>query len=149
MIRGLKDAFHAVSESFFEDDAESAGASSSHGRDMPLSPRRASPSGRPALQRPRPHRNAPPIPARTIASTTMRTPRLMFMMRIASGYRPAKVLPSRQAGIGRLIRGARTFHSVLCVPSQKGGLPVCLHWHKATCLLSAMENSSGANSVPV
>jgi len=45
----------------------------------------------------------------------------------------------------------RTFEqnqSVWCVPSQNGGVLVCLHWHKATSFFSVTVNSTGSNPVP-
>ena len=39
--------------------------------------------------------------------------------------------------------------SVLCVPSQNGGVFVCLHWQSATCFFSVNENSTGVIPVPL
>jgi hypothetical protein len=46
--------------------------------------------------------------------------------------------------------GANYFarQSVWCVPSQKGGFFVCLHWHNATSFVSVSVNSSGSMPVP-
>jgi len=38
--------------------------------------------------------------------------------------------------------------SVSCVPSQYGGVLVCLHMHKATSFVSSTVNSTGSNPVP-
>ncbi len=37
----------------------------------------------------------------------------------------------------------------MCVPLQKGGVPVRLHPHSATVLRSARVNSTGSNAVPL
>lgn len=41
------------------------------------------------------------------------------------------------------------FGRVLWVPSQSGGLPVCLHWHHQTVFFSASSNFTGCSPVPL
>ena len=43
---------------------------------------------------------------------------------------------------------AQKNQSVWCVPSQNGGVLVCLHMHKATSFVSSTINSTGSIPVP-
>jgi hypothetical protein len=60
----------------------------------------------------------------------------------------ADLLIEQLRNISEGVQAFQRNQSVWCVPSQNGGVLVCLHWHKAISFFSFNENSTGSIPVP-
>ena len=94
-----------------------------------------------------------PIPVRFIhlISRSLRNPSASARLALVRACLHGCVLSRRTLHRAYSREDMRTFEqnqSVLCVPSQYGGVLVCLHWHKATSFFSFTENSTGSIPVP-